>query len=157
MNDLGTLLLLTSFSESPSFQGQNFHESIERACKSICDGHYAEALSLSVSPLWEVVARDGLEPESAPDWFDALKTGICQLLDATATPYQIEILLLVAISSLYSFMQANLTGPAPSLPECPFDAINSIDKQAQSSKNRQTEGSRPESSLGRESISPGDR
>lgn len=128
--------------------------------------NYKAALAESLCALAPLSSNDA-EIESTSDWFDALSSAVRrQLGQATndgAAPAQ--RLLLAAVSSLYIFTQANLTGPAlpeDHLPECPFDLLHPEDGNGSSASpvtasTNGGDGNEASAGFGRDSMSPGDR
>lgn len=159
-------LLLTSFAVPPAATGEAGAATKPGTGLLLLQrGDYAGALLAALRACWEAAGNgsSSAAPESTPDWFEAAAAAFKRLLTSGPTGAQVaaaEQLLVAAVAALYLFTQANLSGPATSLPECPFDWI---DEQAAAVWLQQLQdGSSPRAGasgagFGRDSTGPGDR
>ncbi|KAL4859782.1 Tetratricopeptide repeat protein 27 [Chlorella vulgaris] len=128
-------------------------------------GDHAGALAAALSAVWEAAGTVST-PESTPDWFDAAGAAFTSLLTSHSggQAAAVEQVLLLAVAALHLFTQANLSGPAIALPECPFDWLS----EAAAAEWRQGldpciavgggDGAGSEAAgFGRDSTTPGDR
>lgn len=147
-------LLLASFAAAP--------EAAEAAAPTSAEslllaGDYVAALAAALKDVQAFLSLL-TAPESPPDWFDAAGPAVQRLLTGGSPSQQAaaaQRLLAAAVAALHLFLQANLSGPIPFLPECPFD----LDGAAAAAGGGQDAAACPTSSsgFGRDSASPGDR
>ncbi|GAB4823953.1 hypothetical protein N2152v2_010999 [Parachlorella kessleri] len=162
MSALGMHLLLSSLAAVPKTQlPADTDATLRLGLDQLQQGNYVAALAGCLRALWAAghTASADRQPESTPDWFAAFEAVIQQRLGGSSGSLteSAALPLLAAVSALYLFLQANLTGPAVSLPECPFDLLDeSATQQAVDAQTQQAAGDAA-SGFGRDSISQGDR
>jgi hypothetical protein len=145
-------LLLASFAAAP----EPAAAAQTSAVSLLLAGDYVAALSAA---LQDVQALLGIAaaPESTPDWFDVAGPALQRQLTRASPAEQAaaaQQLLAAAVAALYLFVQANLSGPALSLPECPFDlAVAAVAAGGGQGAACDPGGG----GFGRDSASPGDR
>jgi hypothetical protein len=136
MDEFDLSLLLTSLSapaelpqEGAAAAGPAAGPAAAAALQRIQRGEYAAALADTLGHVLPQASHSSTAIQPPADWFAALlaaaqaqlrargRGGAAAAADADAE----RLLLLAAVAALYLFTQANLTGPAIALPECPFD------------------------------------
>lgn len=128
--------------------------SLAGALAAVQEGRYLHALTAALHALSGAASSVSLSsPESVIDWFDALGSTASSLLSCNAgfSSEPGHWLALAAVSSLYVFTQANLTGPVDTYaPESPMDLLlDRLQHEERTATSR--------SGFGRDSVSGVDR
>lgn len=173
LEELATQLLLTSFSAKGLGQpAAAAEDALQQGLALVRSGQYLPALTGALRGLWTSLSSHSVgssaAPECTPDWFDALRAALRAAplrgpasSNGAASERTASLALLAAVAALYLWAQANLCGPAITLPECPFDLLDEAETAA-----AETAASAPppapgaaatKGGFGRDSISPGDR
>lgn len=155
-------LLLTSISvagvKAPSPPSPNTPAA---ALEQLRSGTFLRALQTSLSHL-SLPSHCTTTPECAAEWFQAVETATQAIIAAKhSNPEHMRWLLLTAVAALYTFTQANLTGPSLHAPENPFELLsedwNGTANGATSTGATGTaEDAHSDPGFGRDSMSPED-